>query len=110
MLLVINCFGSGQMFLLSQLQLSVSVFCDWLFLIICALCLVIIDLTSFMQLLLTFKVFLLKILRSLCCSGKCLSIKLKNSRPIFVLTLLLNGGLNQIMLRCLFLRVRCDAS
>ena len=42
--------GSGQVFLLSQLQLSVSVFCDWLFLIICALCLVIIDLTLCMQL------------------------------------------------------------
>jgi hypothetical protein len=41
---------SGQVFLLSQLQLSVSVFCDCLFLIICALCLVIIDLTLFMQL------------------------------------------------------------
>ena len=50
MLLVIHCFGSGQVFLLSQLQLSVSVFCGWLFLIICALCLVIIDLTLFMQL------------------------------------------------------------
>jgi hypothetical protein len=45
MLLVIHCFGSGQVFSLSQLQLSVSVFCDWLFLIIYALCLVIIDLT-----------------------------------------------------------------
>ena len=50
MLLVIHCFGSGQVFLLSQLQLSVSVFCNWLFLIICALCLVIVDLTLFMQL------------------------------------------------------------
>jgi hypothetical protein len=50
MLLVIHCFGSGQVFLLSQLQLSVSVFCDLLFLIICALCLLIIDLTLCMQL------------------------------------------------------------
>ena len=56
----------------------------WLLLIICALCLVIIDLTLFMQLYLTFKVFLLKLLFSLCCNGKCLSIKLKNSRPMFV--------------------------
>jgi hypothetical protein len=29
--------------------------------------------------------------------------------PVGVLTLLLNGGLNQIMLRCLFLRIRRDA-
>jgi hypothetical protein len=41
---------SGKVFLLSQLQLSVSIFCDWLFLITCALSLVIIDLTLFLQL------------------------------------------------------------
>ncbi len=36
---------------------------------------------------------------------KCLSIRHRKLRAMFVLTFLLNGGLNQMILRCLFLRV-----
>ncbi len=54
-------------------------------------------------------VFLLKILCSLWLGGKCLSIRHRKLRAMFVLTFLLNGGLNQMILRCLFLRVFCDA-
>ncbi len=49
--------------------------------------------------------FLLKILCSLWLGGKCLSIRHRKLRAMFVLTFLLNGGLNQMILRCLFLRV-----
>jgi hypothetical protein len=44
-----------------------------------------IDLTLLMTLYLTFTVFLLKILCSLWCDGKCLSIRLRKLRPILVL-------------------------
>jgi hypothetical protein len=42
--------------------------------------------------------------------GKCLSIRLRKLRPMLVLTFLLKGGLNQMMLRCLFLRGCCGVS
>ena len=48
--------------------------------------------------------FLLKILCNLWPTGKCMSTRLRKQRAMFVLTFLLNGGLNQMMLRCLFLR------
>ncbi len=51
--------------------------------------------------------FLLKILCSLWLGGKCLSIRHRKLPAMFVLTFLLNGGLNQMILRCLFLRVCC---
>ena len=33
---------------------------------------------------------------------QCLLISIRNVAPMFVVTLLLNGGLNQMTLRCLF--------
>ena len=45
--------------------------------------------------------FLLNILWSLLDFGKCLSMRCRKILPMFVCTLLLNGGLNQII--CLFL-------
>ena len=51
-----------------------------------------------MQLQLVFTVFLLNILYSLFVLGKCLRNNLKNIFPIFVLTLVENGRLNQIIL------------
>ena len=57
------------------------------------------------QLQLTFTVFLLKTLCSLWNFGKCLLINRRNIFPIFVVfvdTALLNGGLNQIIFRDLF--------
>ncbi len=54
-------------------------------------------------------VFLLKVLCSLWLGGKCLSIRHRKLRAMFVLTFLLNGALNQMILRCLFLRVFCGA-
>ena len=48
-------------------------------------------------------VFLLKILEYLCDFGKCLLSALKKSLQTFVDTARLKGGLNQIMLRFLFL-------
>ncbi len=53
--------------------------------------------------------FLLKILCSLWLGGKCLSIRHRKLRAMFVLTFLLNRKLNQIILHCLFLRVFCGA-
>ena len=46
--------------------------------------------------------FLLRIFTNLWFGGKCLLINLMNILPILVLTDLLYGGLNQIMLRFLF--------
>ena len=43
----------------------------------------------------------LKIWCNLCEGGKCLSISCKKSRPMFVLTFLLKGGLYHITFRCL---------
>ncbi len=40
--------------------------------------------------------FLLKIVCSLWLGGKCLSIRHRKLRAMFVLTFLLNGGLNQM--------------
>ncbi len=77
----------------------------WLLPAMRVLCLGIIDLTLFM----TLTVFLLKILCSLWLGGKCLSIRHRKLHAMFVLTFLLNGGLNQMILHCLFLRVFCDA-
>ena len=104
MSLLIHLLCSGHACLFLQLQLSVLMFCDWLLLIMRVLCLVIVDLTLLMQLQLTLTVFLLKILCNLWPTGKCVSTRLRKLRAIFVLTFLQNGGLNQMMLRCLFLR------
>ena len=49
----------------------------------------------------TFDVFFLKILCDLCSLRKYLSTKFKNLLPTLVVTLLLNGGLNQIVFRIL---------
>ncbi len=38
-----------------------------------------------------------------------LSIRHRKLRAMFVLTFLLNGGLNQMILRCLFLGAFCGA-
>ena len=54
------------------------------------------------QLQLTFKLFLLKILWSLCDLGKCLSTSYKKDFATFVSTFWLKGGLNQIMFLGLF--------
>ena len=45
-----------------------------------------------MQLQLIFMVFLLKILASLLCAGKCLSTRLRNFLPMLVFMFPLNGG------------------
>ena len=50
----------------------------------------------------------LNILCSLLDLGKCLSISLRKVWATLVDTFLLNGGLNHIMLRCLFLRLLVD--
>ena len=57
-----------------------------------------------MKLLLTFILFLLKILRNLWSLEKCLSIRFRKYLPIFVATSLPKGGLNQIifLFRCFF--------
>ena len=47
----------------------------------------------------SFTLFLFRILWSLCLAGKCFSRILKNSFPIFVDTLSLKGGLNQMIAR-----------
>ena len=60
------------------------------------------DLMFGMQEWLSFIVFLLKIFTNLWFGGKCLLINLMNILPILVLTDLLYGGFNQIMLRFLF--------
>ena len=84
----------GQSLLTLQLQAS----CCWTILFVSLL------LCSFMmfamfsvQLQLTLTVFLLKISFSLCERGKCLSIRRKNVFEKFVETLVLNGGLNQMI-------------
>ena len=51
--------------------------------------------------------FLFKILCNLWPIGKCVSTSLRKLRAVLVLTFLLNGGLNQMMLRGLFLRGCC---
>ena len=48
-------------------------------------------------------VFLLNIWWYLLPDGKWFDIRLRNNLPMFVLTSLLKGGLNHIILRCLFL-------
>ena len=53
------------------------------------------------QLYLTFNLFLLKILCSLCFLGKYFYTKFKNLLPTLVVILLLNDGLNQIIFRFL---------
>ena len=53
------------------------------------------------QLWLTLALFRLKILFNLCSLWKCLSNKFRNTRPMLVDTLLLYGGLYQMMLRFL---------
>ena len=55
------------------------------------------------QLWLTLTLFWLKILFNLCSLWKCLSNKFRNTRPMLVDTLLLYGGLYQMMLRLRFL-------
>ena len=55
----------------------------------------------------TLTVFRLKILCNLWPAGKCVSTRLRKLRAMFVLTFLLKRGLNQMMLRCLFLRDWC---
>ena len=62
------------------------------------------DLMFGMKLLLTFILFLLKILRNLWSLEKCLSIRFRKYLPIFVATSLPKGGLNQIifLFRCFF--------
>ena len=63
----------------------------------------IVCLTLGRQLQLTFIVFLLKILLSLLSFGKCLSINAINVFAKFVATLMLKGGLNQVIFRFLVL-------
>ena len=70
--------------------------CGLFFLIMCVLCL---------DIILTLTVFLFKILCSLIFVGKCLSMKHRKLRAMFVLTFLLNGRLNQMISRCLLLRI-----
>ena len=55
------------------------------------------DLVFGMQLQLTFILFLLKVLWSLCSRGKCLENTLRKYLPILLVALLLKGGLNRIM-------------
>ena len=100
-------FCSGYACFFLQLQLSALMFCDWLFLIMRVLWLVIINLTLLMHLQLTLTEFLSKILCNLWPTGKCVSTRLRKLRAMFVLMFLLNGGPNQMMLRCLFLRCLC---
>ena len=90
MSLLMHLFCNGHACLFLQLQFSALMSCGWLFLIMRVL---------------TLTVFLLKILCNLLPIGKCVSTSLRKLRAMFVLTFLLNGGLNQMMLRCLFLRV-----
>ena len=52
---------------------------------------------------LTLRLFRLKILFYLCSLWNCLSSKFRNTRPILLDTLLLFGGLYQMMLRIRFL-------
>ena len=52
---------------------------------------------------LTFIVFLLKILFNFLSMGKCLSINERNIFATFVATLMLKGGLNQVIFRSLVL-------
>ena len=70
-----------------KLQLSVLMFCGCRLFLIMPVC-------------------LLKILCNLP-TGKCVSTRLRKLRATFVLTFLLNRGLKQMMLRCLFLRDCC---
>ena len=67
------------------------------------LCSLMIDFTFGIHLKHIFTLFRLKSLCSLWCGGKCLSISLRNVLPIFVITDLLNGELNQMifLFRCL---------
>ena len=107
MSLLMHLFCTGHPNLFLQLQFSTLISCGWLFLIICVVWPVIIDLTLLMQLQLTLTVFLLKILCNLLPIGKCVCTSLRKLRAMFVLTFLLNGGLNQMMLRYLFPRGCC---
>ena len=99
--LLMHLFCSGHVSLFLQLQLVVLVTCGWLFLIMRVLCFEIMFLTLFMQLKLTLTVFRLKILCNLWPAGKCVSTRSRKLRAMFVLMFLLNGGLNQMILRCL---------
>ena len=101
MSLLMHLFCSGHACLFLQLQFSALMSCGWLFLIMPVLWLVIIDLTLLMQLKLTLTVFLFKILCNLLPIGKYVSTSLRKLRAMFILTFLLNGGLNQMMLLCL---------
>ena len=106
MSLLMHLFCNWHACLFLQLQFSALMSCGWLFLIMRVLWLVIIDLTLLMQLYITD----LENLCNLLPIGKYVSTCFRKLRAMFVLTFLLNGGLNQMMLRCLFLRgccVRC---
>ena len=106
---LMHLFSNRYASLFLQLQLSALMISGWVFLImrVHVLSLVMIDLTLLMQLSLTLTVLLWKFLCNLWPTGKCVSIKLRKLRSMCFLTFLLNGGLNQVMLRCLFVRGCC---
>ena len=82
--------------------------CALSFLAICALCLVNIDLTLLMHAAITyFYCISVEDLMQLVVRWKVLVNKVKKLRPILLLTFMLNGGLNQMISRCLCLRACC---
>ena len=100
MSLLMHLFCSGHACLFLQLQFSALMYCGWL-IYLCVTYATVTDLNC---------VPIENVVQPKP-AGKCVSTRLRKLRAMFVLTFLLTGGLNQMMLRCLFLRgccVTCD--